>query len=254
MNDPHVESLTYEIGTGRENICYGEPPPVSFDNHFGSFHLEDGKLTVELGDHFSSAEQACQTVDPFLRSWELRTDLNANLGQLRFKFLTAEIIDRKPPRPGENVVLQVQSSAHLTFSSHVALGITCNLYPDPPTAFATTVDVESAHARWAGFRDGKEPLQSMSYFVLTLIEGLAGNRKQAANHFGIDLDVLHKIGELSSATGDATTARKANFRAMTGAENAWLEAAIRKVILRLGEYASAIALDRITFADMPKLE
>ena len=48
MNDPHVEALYYDIGTGNNRISYGEPPAVSFDNHIGKFSLVDCKLTVEL--------------------------------------------------------------------------------------------------------------------------------------------------------------------------------------------------------------
>ena len=75
MNDPHVEALHYEIGTGSDSISYGEPPAISFENQIGAFNLADGKLTIELSEHFSDEQQARQLVDPFLRSWEIETDL-----------------------------------------------------------------------------------------------------------------------------------------------------------------------------------
>ena len=53
MNDPHVECLYYAIGTGSESISYGDPEPLSFSNSIGDFSLDEGKLTVELAEHFS---------------------------------------------------------------------------------------------------------------------------------------------------------------------------------------------------------
>ena len=254
MNDPHVEALYYEIGTGNENISYGDPPQTSFENQIGCFKLADCKLTVELNEHFADEQEACKLVDPFLRSWEIETDLTANIGQIRFNFQSSKIVDRDPPPPGESRVVQVKGASVIAFAGSVTAHITCGKYPDPPTAFATTPEVELAHNRWARYREGKEPLQSMAYFILDLIITKVGSRKQAADTFQISRNVLGKIGELSSIKGDANTARKADYVDMTGGENSWLEAAVRKVILRLGEHASGEPLDKITLIDLPKLD
>lgn len=253
MRDPHVEAVYYEIGTASDNISYDNPPPMAFGNDIGKFNLADCKLTVELLDHFPDEQSARQLVDTFLRSWETQTDLTAHLGQIRFKFQKSKIIDRDPPARGEAHVAHVTVRSMITVGEKATVSLKCNKYPGPPDAFATTGDVDLAHARWVRFREGKEPLQSMAYFVLTLIERLSGSRKKAAQVFQIDLDVLRKIGELSSTKGDANTARKAKFVDMTGAENGWLEAGIRRVIVRIGEHASGSPLTKITLADLPKL-
>jgi len=99
MNDPHVEALYYNIGTDSDSISYGDPTDVSFDNDIGKFELVDCKLTVTPIDHYSSPDSARSVVDPFLKSWELHTDLTANLGQLRFTYKDAKVIDRDPQPP-----------------------------------------------------------------------------------------------------------------------------------------------------------
>jgi len=112
----------------------------------------------------------------------------------------------------------------------------------------------------------------MAYFILTLFQKAAeeatsaekaasakeGARKRAARHFRIDEKVLGKIGELSSKRGDERTARTAHepgekFQELTSVEKQWLEEAIPRVILRLGEHAPSISLALISLGDLPRL-
>ncbi len=255
MRDPHVEALYYEIGTGSDSISYGEPPPLTFENQIGRFSLEDGKLTVELSEHFPDEQSARQLVYPCLRSWEIETDLTANLGQLRFTFQNSKIIDRDPPPPGTTQVIYAQGIASMAaVGENVTVKITCGKYPEPPTAFTTTPDVELAHLRWTQFREGKETLQGMAYFVLTLIETKSRTRREAATTYQISFDVLRKVGELSSTKGDAATARKAKFVEMTAKEKVWLDSTVKKIILRLGEHASGEPLAELRMSDLPELD
>ena len=64
--------------------------------------------------------------------------------------------------------------------------VTQNFFPNPPKDFRATSEVELAYGRWYGYRKGREPLQSMAYFVLTLLEVTAGRRNQASRTFHID--------------------------------------------------------------------
>ena len=120
-----------------------------------------------------------------------------------------------------------------------------------------TLNVERAYRRWLEFQAGGEPLQSMAYFVLTIIDTVAGSRKRAASALDIEFELLHKFGNLASTRGDIGTARKAprsgNYRPLTGQEKAWLEQAVRRIIKRLGEHASGKPLLLLTMKDLPKL-
>jgi hypothetical protein len=96
MRDPHVEALYYEIGTG-EGISFGAPPPLSLNNRLGTFELSNGKLAIRPAEHYSSGNEARSVLEPFLRAWELDSDLTRNIGAIRFKFLSVQKVDRDPP-------------------------------------------------------------------------------------------------------------------------------------------------------------
>jgi len=141
--------------------------------------------------------------------------------------------------------------------NNVTFHLTRRRYPEPPKTFSPTPEVQHAYRRWLGFRSGKEPLQSMAYFVLTLLESTAAGREAAARSFQIDAAVLNTIGNLSSNKGDESTARKVGpgrqFQDLSPAEKQWLEEAVRRVIRRLGEHASGAPLTLISLVDLPNI-
>ena len=256
MRDPHVVRLLYGVTSG-PNISYKNPPQLSFDSVLGLFDLADSVLTIEPAEHFASESAARDAVSPFLRAWEVETDLVRNFGTIRFEFLRSEVVDRDPPKPGEAVLVAIAGSIVLVGSGTATLTLGMSQYPEPPRAFSVTVDVERAHRRWQLFREGKEPLPSMAYFVLTLFESAAGSRRDAASTFAVDYDVLDMLGRLSSTRGDPETARKAPkgapFTELSGAESHWVEQAVRRLIVRLGEHASGASLSQIAMRDLPAI-
>lgn len=256
MRDPHVQTMHYEVSSG-ESISYRNPEPLSFSNHLGTFDLSDGKLRIVPTEHFPDEDDARRAVEPFLRAWEIEADLTSNIGMVRFKFDRTEVIDRNPPPPGSPQVIELKGASMVLVGGSVSVHVTCSKYPQPPETFRATPEVQHAYRRWLGYRSGKEPLQSMAYFVLTLLESAAGGRKSAARSFQIDVPVLGTIGRLSSTKGDESTARKAGpgnqFQELSGSEKQWLEEAMRRVIHRLGEHASGAPLVLISLRDLPSL-
>lgn len=256
MRDPHVQMMHYAVGSG-ESISYSDPEPLSFANHLGAFDLNLGKLKIAPVEHFPDDEEARQAIEPFLRAWEMEADLISNVGMIRFTFERVELIDRDPPPPGAPQIIQLKGIASVSVFGHASVHLTCGKYPGPPDAFRATSEVEHAYRRWIGYRSGKEPLQSMAYFVLTLLESSAGDRKEAARSFNIDLDVLRTIGRLISTKGDPGTARKVvpgtSFQELSGAEKAWLERVIPLIIRRVGEHASGTPLTLISLAHLPRI-
>lgn len=124
-------------------------------------------------------------------------------------------------------------------------------------------DVDTMWHRYEGYLEGREPLAAMAYACLTLLEASAGGRDRArngaANRYRIEVDVLQTLGRLSSSVGDKETARKfkglSERRPHTGAERAWMEAAVKALIRRAGEWAFDPGASRpqITMSDLPKL-
>lgn len=256
MRDPHVERLVFAI-TSREGTAYDNPAPLSFQNNLGRFSTREGRLLVELANHFANEGAARSFIEPFLRSWEIQSDLDSNPGTIRFTFVNADVVDRNPPPPSADLSIQLRGESLSVSGGIVRTLITYRSYPPPPSAFEATADVRYAHARWLDYRAGREPLQATGYFVLTLVEAAAGGRKRAAKALQLDVDVLHKLGELTSTKGDPRTARKVPpgglYHPLIGAEPAWLETAIRVLIKRLAEHASGKTLIKITLNDLPKL-
>ena len=254
MRDPHVQTIFYRIGSD-EGITYFEPEPLTFTNSVGDFDLREGELRVVPVEHFDDSDSARQAIDAFLHAWEIEADLTSNVGTIRFAFERAEVIDRDPLPAGSPQELKLTGMSMTTFGGNVALHLTCRAYPEPPSSFSATPEVKRAYRRWIGYRQGKEPLQAMSYFVLTILETFAGGRKRAASLFAIDILILDAIGKLSSTRGDDSTARKAKAAsaALTDSEKKWLEAAICRLIRRLGEHASGTCLSPTAMSDLPKL-
>ncbi len=255
MRDPHIQRIYYIIYS-EKGISYDDPKPISFSNHLGDFDLTEGQLQIIPTEHFPKEDLARQAIEPFLRSWEIEADLTSNIGTIRFKFEKVEVIDRNPPPPGSPQVIHAQTGHYLLTGGNVSFHLTKKNYPNPPRAFSATAEVQYAYRRWLGYQQGNEPLQSMAYFVLTILQSLAGNRQAASNSFQIDLKILNTIGRLSSTKGDETTARKATslqFQELTDSEKLWLDEATRRVIYRLGEHASGAPLTQISLVDLPKI-
>ena len=139
----------------------------------------------------------------------------------------------------------------------VSVHVECANYPNPPGTFRLNADAESILLRYQAHLDGREPLPSMAYFCLTVLEAkVAGrNRKlRAAAEYRIDRAVVRKMAELSTNHGDLVNARKATaVKPLTGQEGAWLEAVVKMLIWRLGDTRTLSALPLITMSDLPTL-
>lgn len=237
MNDPHVVWLQYRDETPAF-INYVNPSSVSWDNTIFDVVLSDGILTCTMKQHFDSIPDALDAVEPYLRSWKVETALRLGRDELQFTYHSADLIDRNPP-PGNgisgwayNMLEPIQASA-----TAVLQPLTLTSYPGPPTRFRVNANVETMWQRYQGYIAGREPLQSMAYFCLTVIENDAGTRRKAAMRYDIDDRVLSKLGQLTSTKGDHSTSRKmTGGTSLTNEENRWIEAAVKVLILRMGEY------------------
>ncbi len=75
----------------------------------------------------------------------------------------------------------------------------------------------------------------------------------------MDYEVLDMLGRLTTTLGDEIEARKlgpqSQLRAPTDQEVRWIEAALRLLIRRAGQYAADPQRDwrQLTMADLPKL-
>jgi hypothetical protein len=259
VNDPHVEALHYKLVLD-DGVSFAKgAAPVTRQLPGFTVRLADDELTVTMHDHYSTEQDARRAVDGYLRAWRAHASLATNRAEFEFKFTRSEIVDLNPPPPpppGSATVIGVTAIASAEAFGTLTLHTTRAAYPEPPTGFALDPDTETLWNRWQGYIEGREPLGSMAYACLTVLQR-TGGRAGASARFGISDNVLGKLATLSTETGDLATVRKVTprLRPRTDAEQVWLEAAVKALVSRAGEVAAAPGATRpqLTMSDLPKL-
>ena len=216
MNDPHVVALNYVIAHG-DSIDYSEAEPLCRDEPGFRLTVEDRKARFAFKEHHAPEEQAKEAVAEYIRVRQFDAALTyGSPDAFRLEFEKAEIIDRNPT-PGE-----VRLSGKLMVKAPLGtarLTTVVRQYPSPPSDITLGPDAETMHQRYMGYRGKHEPLQSMAYFCLSMLEDPApqssseerrirAKRKAAAEKFDIDVSVLAEIGHLSTARGGAEARRR----------------------------------------------
>jgi len=250
MNDPHVVSLTYRIEKA-ETVDFDKAPPRTVDRGAFRVTLDAYKAKVEMVDHFASAEEARKVVEPFLRAWELEADLRDSSDRFRFIYDRPEIVDRVPRKPGA-VLLTAKMGSSVIFGMDAVLHVGRAKWPDPLQDLEVSADADVLWRRWRRHRvEKQEPLLSAAYWALTMLEAAPGlaaperlrrpskRRRAASRFFNIELDVLTRIGELTSTRGAEHERRKVDGPPipLSPDERKWLEAAFRALLRRVAEQA-----------------
>jgi hypothetical protein len=267
MNDPHVESLQYRIDAVA--VEYQTPPPVTVQRPEFRILVSSNRAVVEMIGHTATEEDARTLIEPYLRAWEIwaaANDRHSGVPMI-FVFEGAEIVDRRPdPTPGS-----VSGAARLSrgvrrVPASISVTVVATAYPSAPQGFEASPDVEVMWLRWNLYRQGREPLASMAYFCLTVIEASVrgkvgrGERNAAAGMYGIGRDVLDRLGELVSVAGAASERRKQAESAKgqkvdpyKQEEIRWMEAVVKALIVRIGERAfdPSQAFTPLTKSDFP---
>jgi hypothetical protein len=255
MRDPHVVSLSYRLVLA-ERVTYSvKAEPVEAATDAFRVRLVRDSLHVEMLDHHPDEHDARAAAEPYIRAWEVDHALRAGGDpEFRFEFVAAEVVDRDPPPPGTPQTVSVSGIPSAERFGSGTVVVERSDLPAPPSSFAVDLDVETLWARWRAYREGREPLQSMAYFSLTVLE-LHGGRAGAAARLGVAQTVLNTLGKFVSERGDAATARKATGAALplTPTAAAWIEAVVLALIRRAGEVAAdpAAAAKQLTMTDFP---
>ncbi len=267
MNDPHVVSLLYKIKPDR-SVDYSDAKPYHHEEEAFRVHAEQEQVRFEMKAHYASANEAQEAVRNFICAWEFSASLKYGPKVFKLVFRDYKIEDRKPTPGkvslrGDLVVPPPNVQGELTV-------ITPRPYPAPPSTFKhVSSNAQSMHDRFIHSRAGKEPLASMAYFCLTVLEASVSQsdqqhkrrrsqkRKQAAEKFRIEPEVLDKIGELSSERGSRNEARKAyrsptDLVPLTDVERRFLMEVIRRIICRVAEteYDPVQELPEIKLSDV----
>jgi hypothetical protein len=252
MADPHVASVRYRLEAS-EGTTFDNPPPVHLETMCFKVTLADGVATFEMKEHYPDVEAARKAIEPFLRAWGIDAALRMGGQEISFRYQDVQVIDRDPPAAGSHHIMI--GSVQVTVRVAGTMQVTRHRYPEPPQRFRVSPDVETLWHRYEGYLNQREPLLSMAYFCLTVVEYSAGGRPMAARKYCISKYVLDKLGALT-ALGDERMARKkiGKSRPLTATEMTWIEAVIKAMIRRVGEVAArSSSLAQITMADLSDL-
>jgi hypothetical protein len=268
FNRPHIESLLYLLDTDK-TLAFDNPPPLDHETPDFRLRLEGDRLTVTMKIHFASVEEAKGIVDPFLHAWELDFALARGRREMRFKFDKPVIVDLERS-PGQSPILLVGTAEMVTVTGSATLVVPLRNYPTPPSPpLKVTADVATLWDRYESSTLDREPLPGMGYFCLTIFEQVFGGavapspgsrpptakRVAAAKALGVHVDVLRKLGELTTERGDAATARKAFPAApLTNAEAEWIKLTLRELMRRAAMIAAGSSpSSQLTMNNLPAL-
>lgn len=239
MNEPVVESLNYILKTSDE-ISFDNPPILEDELPSFNIKLENGNLNVEMKDFFKTEDEARSFVEPYLKAWELDNFLTFGRKEFWFEFEKSTIIERGSKCLDGSTTAYPKTSHICITGFSPKVHVTRNKYPLPSKKLKYSPDVESLIKRFESFQSGKEPLLSMAYFCLTIIQSSAGNRGDAVEKYSIRRDVFNKLGDLTSERGDESEARKVknrlSFEPLNESEKKWIIETIKLLIRRKAEY------------------
>ena len=227
-----------------------DAPPLDHETTDHKVRLEDGRVTVSMKAHHATEQEARASVASFFRSWELDQALRHGGRRLiGFKFKDTRTVDLDTG----TVLKRVAHWSSMPFEARAGT-ITRSGYPPPPVDFVASPNVETLWNRYERYVEGREPLAGMAYACFTFIIKVVYNgRTDASKTLNISDPVLKELGRLAGAKGERKYPTAGPY---SGHEKAWLEAAIRLLIRRVGaQAAGAPALRQITMTDpdLPKV-
>ena len=253
MNDPHVVALNYRI-EHHSSVDYDGASPLDHSEETFKIHVERNNVRFAMKRHYATKSEALEAVEGYICAWEHLAALHYGPNEFTLVFDGAEIEDRDPI-PG--AVYVSPKPVHAKIVDDVTCHVSRGAYPRPPSSkMEFSSDVKLMLDRYVAYRSRRGNLIDMAYFCLTILEksvqAKKDRRKAAANHYGIELKVLGKIGWLCDSKGGAE-ARKAKGveQELNEHERLFLEEAVKAIIRRAAEVAGDPngSRDRITLSD-----
>jgi hypothetical protein len=234
-----VHRLHYDLVTGPD-FEIKDAPDITWSTSGFRMVLASNVATFELLAECDSIEDARHVVEPALTAWYAHMTLTLPNRTVSFRYRDADVTMAHDPPSGPHV------GETVGFVSSVTAHLVRHIYPDLPTSFTLSGDVQMLVERYRRYLAGGEPLPAIAYACLTYIEALFGGRNEAANQLSVDVAILRKLGQVAAEVGDALSARKFKSiqapRPITPAEERWMDGAMRALILRLGKLADGGAL------------
>ena len=259
MKYPRVKALHFIIEHG-PSIDYSQAESFSHQERSFAVLINDRKVRFVMRKRHATETEARQAVATYIDAWEFEVGLTRGPDSFKLRFDFADIEDLDP---STGVVFLRPSPVRLhVMTGDVRVILGKRGYPAPPTSgLSISPDVRSMYQRYLGYKRQREPLPSMVYFCLTVLETSTrqhrgGARTAVANLYRIDKPVLDRLGKLCSKKGGAG-ARKAVgvHQELSREETRFLEEAVKAIIRRIAEVAHnpCADLQSITMCDLPSI-
>ena len=258
MNHPRVKALQFVVEHD-PSVDYSHAAPLSHREQSFDVRVENERVCFTMKTDHATEEEARDAVSAYIAAWEFEAGLQNGPNKFELRFDCADIEDRNPAT-GE-VSLRPRGVRFHFKIGDVRVTLGKPRYPSPPTTgLSLSPDVRSMFERYQGYLQGQEPLPSMAYFCLTVLENSTGHRrggrKVAATLYQIDNAVLDQLGHLSSKKG-GTGARKAEGvnHELSLEDKRFLEQAVKTIIRRVAEVAHdpKARVQPITMRDFPAI-
>ena len=172
MSDSSVVALIYQIKHG-VSVDYGKAELLDPDESGFRIRVEGERVRFEFKDHYPSERETREAIEGYIREWEFTAGLRWGPGVFSLNFLDSEI-EHRNLRPGVLPPISIRLGAPRMSAPMLRRGLPC--YPQPPKGVKLTPDVESMYGCYMGYRQGREPLASMAYFCLTVLENKMGSK------------------------------------------------------------------------------
>ncbi len=248
MNDPQVQALIYRIEHD-DSVDYSNARPDSWDMDEFRVSADGLQVRFDLHEHHANEKDAREAIAEYIRAWEFRAQLKHGPNGFSLRFEEAVVVDRNPdPVDWNHVPLRASGrGGRETAGGRLTVTSKPDSYPSPSADIVLSADAESMHRRYMGYRTQREPLPGMAFFCLSVLEDpeerskerVSRKRKAAAQRLNVDEDVLAKVGHLSSTSGGTEARKREGIDKPLGSlERRFLEAAIKRLILRVAERAA----------------
>jgi hypothetical protein len=245
---PRVKNLHYNIIIN-ESVDYENAPEITEETDEFIISMDKQKAIFEMKGHYTSVKDARKIVDDFLERWKVIIGLEHDPDDLRFNYETAEF--EQIQQNGKNRIFLSAVSSGVSVSADAILHVSRSKYPSRPYRFKLSPDVITMYERFLLYRQRKEPLTSMAYMCLTVLEASARTatnykvrnnlRGKASYQYKIDYEVLDELGRLTATKGNESEARKAPkngvYDPLQAEERGWILRAVKILIQRAGEWA-----------------
>ncbi len=171
MNDPHVADLMYRFQSTNELDRFTAPAPLDATVDGFDVRLENGILTATPHNHFASADDAREILEPQLRDWAAQARVQDVWHSIRFDFEDAHVIDRAPG-PGVTAFAWTAHGRGVAFDAVILRDN--SFYPPQATGFRTDPVLDAILGRLHDLDQRRTTLTDAANWVLTKVEDAYG--------------------------------------------------------------------------------